>query len=44
MIRVLEDWTPAGPGLSLYYPVRRNVSAAQREFVHLARAIAATRL
>ena len=44
MIRVLEDWTPAGPALSLYYPGRRNVSAAQREFVRMARAIAADQM
>lgn len=37
MIRVLEDWTPAYPGLAIYYPSRRNASAALRAFVSLAR-------
>src|SRR5690606_13648500 len=33
MIRVLGDWTPYSPGLCLYYPGRRNASAALRAFV-----------
>ncbi len=37
MVRVLEDWTPPSPGLCLYYPGRRNPSAALRAFVALAR-------
>lgn len=42
MIRVLEDWSPAFPGISLYYPARRNASAALRAFVSLARKLAVT--
>lgn len=37
LVRVLEDWTPASPGLCLYYPGRRNASAALRAFLTLAR-------
>jgi DNA-binding transcriptional LysR family regulator len=37
LIRVLEDWTPPFAGLCLYYPGRRNPSAALRAFVDLAR-------
>lgn len=37
LVRVLEDWTPPVPGLSLYYPSRRNPSAAHAAFVALAR-------
>ncbi|GAB5428968.1 MAG: LysR family transcriptional regulator [Devosia indica] len=37
LIRVLDDWTPAYPGLCIYYPGRRNASAALRAFVNLAR-------
>jgi DNA-binding transcriptional LysR family regulator len=43
-VRVLEDWTPELPGLCLYYPSRRNASAALRAFVALARDLAAKRL
>lgn len=43
LVRVLEDWTPAGVPLSLYYPGRKNPSAAFRAFVDLARAQAAAR-
>lgn len=38
LIRVLDDWTPASPGLCIYYPGRRNASAALKAFVSLARA------
>jgi DNA-binding transcriptional LysR family regulator len=44
LVRVLEDWTPELPGLCLYYPSRRNASAALRAFVALARDLAAKRL
>ncbi|MFC3126098.1 LysR family transcriptional regulator [Pseudoroseomonas globiformis] len=37
LLRVLEDWTPALPGLCLYYPGRRNPSAALKAFIGLAR-------
>jgi DNA-binding transcriptional LysR family regulator len=37
LVRVLEDWTPPRAGLSLYYPGRRNPSAALRAFMDLAR-------
>jgi DNA-binding transcriptional LysR family regulator len=37
LVRVLEDWTPPGAPLSLYYPGRKNPSAAFRAFVELAR-------
>ena len=38
--RVLEDWTPPLADLCLYYPSRRNPSAAFKAFVSLARQIA----
>jgi DNA-binding transcriptional LysR family regulator len=37
VIRVLEDWTPPYPGLCLYYPGRRNLSAGVRALLDLAR-------
>ncbi|SCW65525.1 DNA-binding transcriptional regulator, LysR family [Rhizobium mongolense subsp. loessense] len=37
VVRILEDWTPPYPGLSLYYPGRRNLSAGVRAFLELAR-------
>jgi len=36
-VRVLEDWTPRLPPLSLYYPSRRNPTAAFKAFVAFAR-------
>lgn len=36
--RVLEDWTPPRDNLCLYYPNRRNPSAAFMAFIALARA------
>lgn len=41
LLRVLDSWTPELPGLCLYYPSRRNASAALRAFVALARELAA---
>lgn len=41
LIRVLEDWTPPFGGLCLYYPGRRNPSAALEAFIGLARELSA---
>ncbi|WP_142850616.1 LysR family transcriptional regulator [Telmatospirillum sp. J64-1] len=40
LIRVLEDWTPPFPGLCLYYPGRRNLSAGLKAFLAMAREFA----
>lgn len=37
LVRVLEDWTPARGSLCLYYPNRRNPSAAFMAFTRFAR-------
>ncbi|MGA0604418.1 LysR family transcriptional regulator [Phenylobacterium sp. VNQ135] len=37
LVRVLEDWTPELAPLSLYYPSRRNPTAAFKAFVDFAR-------
>ncbi len=37
LVRLLEDWTPPGAPLALYYPGRRNQSAALKAFIALAR-------
>ncbi len=37
LVRVLEDWTPPRAGLCLYYPGRRNPSAALKAFIEMAR-------
>lgn len=42
LTRVLEDWTPPLADLSLYYPGRRNPSAALKAFVALARELRTT--
>ena len=39
LIRVLEDWTPPLSDLCLYYPGRRNASAALKAFIALAREV-----
>lgn len=39
--RVLADWTPPFAGLCLYYPGRRNPSAALTAFIRLARELGA---
>jgi DNA-binding transcriptional LysR family regulator len=41
LIRILDEWTPAFPGLCLYYPGRRNLPVGVREFLNLARRHAA---
>ena len=41
LVRVLEDWTPPLAPLCLYYPNRRNPSAAFAAFIDLARNFAA---
>jgi DNA-binding transcriptional LysR family regulator len=37
LIAVLEDWSPAYPGLCLYYPSRRHMPARLRAFIDLVR-------
>jgi len=37
LVRVLEDWTPPMPPLCLYYPSRKNSSAAFKALVSMAR-------
>lgn len=37
LVRVLEDWTPTLAPLGLYYPSRRNPTAAFKAFVEFAR-------
>jgi len=44
LIRILEDWTPPLDPLCLYYPNRRNASAAFQAFIGLARDVAGGRL
>lgn len=44
LVRILEDWTPPLAPLCLYYPNRRNPSAAFQAFIALARDLAAGRL
>lgn len=39
LVRVLADWTPPLEPLALYYPGRKNPSAAFRLFVDMARAL-----
>lgn len=43
LVRILEDWTPPLAPLCLYYPNRRNSSAAFQAFIALARDVAASR-
>ena len=44
LVRILEDWTPPLVPLCLYYPSRRNSSAAFQAFIALARDFAAGHL
>ncbi|WP_425405516.1 LysR substrate-binding domain-containing protein [Hwanghaeella sp.] len=39
LIRVLEDWTPPLADLCVYYSSRRNLSAAHKAFVSMARKV-----
>lgn len=39
LVQVLKDWTPPVSDISLYYPNRRNPSAALKAFVGLARSL-----
>ena len=41
LVRVLENWTPPLARLCLYYPGRRNPSAALKAFIGLARQLSA---
>ena len=43
LLPVLEDWSPQFPGLCLYYPSRRNMSARLRAFIDLIRQQAKSR-
>jgi len=43
LVQVLEDWTPELGHLCLYYPGRRNSSAAHKAFVALTRDVATAR-
>lgn len=43
LVQMLEDWTPPLAPLCLYYPSRRNPSAAFRAFIELAREVAVAR-
>lgn len=43
LVQMLEDWTPPLAPLCLYYPSRRNPSAAFRAFIDVAREVAAAR-
>lgn len=36
LVRVLQDWTPLLARLSLYYPSRRNSSAAFKALIEMA--------
>ncbi|HZZ67424.1 MAG TPA: LysR family transcriptional regulator [Phenylobacterium sp.] len=37
LLSVLEDWSPAYPGLCLYFPSRHNIPARLRAFIELVR-------
>lgn len=39
LVRVMDDWTPPSPGLSIYYSGHRHVPAGLRAFVEVTREI-----
>ena len=39
LVRVLEDWCPRFPGMFLYHPMRRQMPAALRAFIDVARSM-----
>lgn len=39
LVRVLEDWSPAAPGLCVYYPGHRHVPAGLRAFIEVVREV-----
>lgn len=39
LIRVLAEWTPRYPGLSLYYPQNRHMPAGLRAFIGVVREV-----
>jgi DNA-binding transcriptional LysR family regulator len=39
LVRILQEWTPPLARLSLYYPSRRNPSAAFKALIDLAREV-----
>ena len=40
LVQVLSAWTPPYPGLCLYYPKHRHMSAGMRAFISTARTMA----
>lgn len=42
LVKVLEDWSPAFPGLALYFPPHRHQSAALRALVAMTRELSIT--
>ncbi|CAI8778733.1 Uncharacterized HTH-type transcriptional regulator YcaN [Pseudomonas sp. IT-P12] len=42
LIRTLEDWTPAYPGLCVFHPANRHVPAGLRAFINLVREMKVT--
>ncbi len=43
LVTVLEDWTPPFPGLALYYPGHRHVTAGLRAFIDVVREVTSGR-
>jgi DNA-binding transcriptional LysR family regulator len=42
LVRVLEDWSPSFPGLCLYYPGHRHLSAGLRAFIDVVKEVTPT--